>query len=73
MQTFCAKLLSQPEEIALCALSTHLDPQLLPYIRAFTLLSLLFASDAYSCSRVCYYSSLFLSATFFSELDVLTR
>ncbi len=29
--------------------------------------------DAYSCSRVIYNSSLFLSATFFSELDVLTR
>ena len=72
MQTFCAKLLSQPEEIALCTLSTHSDLQLLPYIRAFTLLSPLFTHDAYSCSRVYYYSSLFLSATFFSELDVLT-
>ncbi len=50
MQTFCAKLLGQPDEIALCALSTYSDLQLLPYIRAFMLLSLRTTSDAYSCS-----------------------
>ncbi len=28
LREFCAKLLTQPEEIALCAMSTHSDPQL---------------------------------------------
>ncbi len=35
---FCAKLLVQPEEIVLCTVSTHSDPQLLPYIWALWLL-----------------------------------
>ncbi len=34
---FCAKLLVQPEEIVLCTINTHLDPQLLPYIWALLL------------------------------------
>ena len=50
MQTFCAKLLHQPEEIALCTLSTHSDPQLLPFIQALTLSIPLCASNVYSCS-----------------------
>ena len=58
MQTFCAKLLSHPEEIALCTLSTHSDPQLLPFIWALTLSTLRCVSNAYSCSQVEYPSSL---------------
>ncbi len=45
---FCARLLVQPEEIVLCTVSTHLAPQLLPYIRALTLcIQLSFVGGSY--------------------------
>ncbi len=39
LREFCAKLLAQLEDIVLCTMSTHSDPQLLPYIWALTFLS----------------------------------
>ncbi len=38
LREFCTKLLAQSEGIILCAMSTHSDPQLLPYIQVLTLL-----------------------------------